>query len=109
MYVVYEIENKNQEIDNSVVAYNLNRLLNQIYRLLPLREEDEDWQKPLGTLLIELIGLCSLFPDLREGLKVISKLQGISALGNDLSFYEYRRTIFECCSLMSNIIKEIES
>lgn len=102
MYIVYDVD-----IDNSVVKYNLKRILNQIYRLLPLREEEEDWQKPLATLIIELAGMLHLFPDLREGLKVVSKLQGMLELGNDLDFYDYRRTIFECCSIVSSLEKSI--
>lgn len=102
MYIVYDAD-----VDNSVVKYNLKRILNQIYRLLPLREEEEDWQKPLATLIIELAGMLHLFPDLREGLKVVSKLQGMLELGNDLDFYDYRRTIFECCSIVSSLEKSI--
>lgn len=104
MYMVYE---ENLQVDSSVVKYNLKRILNQVYRLLPLREENEDWQKPLATLLIELVGLLHLFPDLKEGLKVISKLQGLLELGNDLDFYDYRRTIFECCSIISSLEQKI--
>lgn len=102
MYIVYDVD-----VDNSVVKYNLKRILNQIYRLLPLREEEEDWQKPLATLIIELAGMLHLFPDLREGLKVVSKLQGMLELGNNLDFYDYRRTIFECCSIVSSLEKSI--
>lgn len=102
MYIVYDVD-----VDNSVVKYNLKRILNQIYRLLPLREEEEDWQKPLATLIIELAGMLHLFSDLREGLKVVSKLQGMLELGNDLDFYDYRRTIFECCSIVSSLEKSI--
>ena len=102
MYIVYDVD-----VDNSVVKYNLKRILNQIYRLLPLREEEEDWQKPLATLIIELAGMLHLFPDLRERLKVVSKLQGMLELGNDLDFYDYRRTIFECCSIVSSLEKSI--
>ena len=102
MYIVYDVD-----IDNSVVKYNLKRILNQIYRLLPLREEEEDWQKPLATLIIELAGMLHLFPDLKEGLKVVSKLQGMLELGNELDFYDYRRTIFECCSIVSSLEKSI--
>lgn len=102
MYIIYDAD-----IENAAVKNSLKRILNQIYRLLPLREEGEDWEKPLATLLIELVGLLELFPDLKEGLKVICKLQGLLTLGNDLEFYEYRRTIFECCSIISSLEKQI--
>lgn len=102
MYTIY-----NTEIDNKAICENLHRIVNQIYRLLPLREEGADWQKPLYTLIIELTGLFELFPNVSEGLKALSKLQGIHSIGEDLEFYEYRRTIFECCSIISSIEKEI--
>ena len=101
MYTIYNVD-----IDDSTIKNNLNRILNQVYRLLPLREENEDWEKPLSTLLIELIGMVNLFPNLKEGLKVVSKLQGMLSLGNDLDFYEYRRTVFECCSIIASIEKQ---
>lgn len=104
MYIIYD---EDLNIDSSVVKHNLKRILNQIYRLLPLREEEQDWQKPLATVLIELIGLLHLFPDLKEGLKVVSKLQGMLELGNSLDFYDYRRTIFECCSMISSLEQKI--
>ena len=45
------------EIDNAAVVHNLKRITNQIYKLLPMREEGEDWKKPLATLLEELAGI----------------------------------------------------
>ena len=32
----------NSEVDNSVIAFNLNRLKNQIFHLLPANEEGEN-------------------------------------------------------------------
>ena len=32
----------NSEVDNAVIAFNLNRLKNQIFHLLPSNEEGED-------------------------------------------------------------------
>jgi hypothetical protein len=102
MNTIYE-----NEIENSAICYNLHRVVNQIYRLLPLREEGQDWKKPLSTLIIELSGLFNLLPQLSDGLKVLSKLEGLLTLGNDLEFYEYRRCIFECCSIISSIEKQL--
>ena len=50
-------------IDNSVVVDNLHRLINQVYKLLPNREEDIDWEKPLSTILEELAGMDRLLID----------------------------------------------
>ena len=39
----------------AAVERNLKRLTNQIYKLLPSREEGLDWQLPLDTIIEELI------------------------------------------------------
>ena len=40
----------NIEIDNKAIYSNLKKLTNQIYKLLPNREENVDWQSPLKTI-----------------------------------------------------------
>ena len=41
----------------AAVERNLKRLTNQIYKLLPSREEGLDWQFPLDTIIEELSGM----------------------------------------------------
>ena len=50
-------------IEIEAIEANLIRITNQIYKLLPLREEGGDWQKPLTTLMEELAGISRLFID----------------------------------------------
>ena len=50
-------------INLEAIKVNLERLTNQIYKLLPLREEGGDWQKPLYTIMEELAGMDRLFLD----------------------------------------------
>lgn len=104
MYMIFELN-----VDEFPVETTLHRIVNQIYRLLPLREEGEDWKKPLSTLIIELTGFFELFPNLSEGIRALNKLQGMLMIGDDLDFYEYRRTIFECCSIVSSLEKELSA
>ena len=54
------------EIDKSAIDKNLNRITNQIYKLLPSREEKSDWQKPLTTIIEELAGMDRLLFDQHE-------------------------------------------
>lgn len=98
----------NTEVNTETLVFNLKRLLGQVFQLLPLREEDKDWIKPLQTLENELCGLVALVPDLKEGLSVVSKLQGMLEKGEELEFLEFRRNIFECCSLLSFVINSVE-
>ena len=48
---------------NSLVVKDLRRLINQIWKLLPMRENQEDWQKQLNSVLVELRGLHAMFGD----------------------------------------------
>jgi hypothetical protein len=92
------------EIDKSAIDKNLNRITNQIYKLLPSREEKSDWQKPLTTIIEELVGMDRLLFDQHEVLfPLLCKLEGLFLLSEDKDFFLYRRTIFECLGLINNI------
>ena len=51
MILKYDID-----VQDMAVYSNLSRLTNQIYKLLPCREEGSDWEKPLATLMEEISG-----------------------------------------------------
>ena len=100
MILKYNVDIKEQTIHN-----RLQNLINQIYKLLPSREEGADWEKPLQTILEELAGMQRLtncgyseifFP-------LLNKLEGLYSLTEDDDFLCYRRTIFECLGLMNDL------
>lgn len=95
----------NINISEDIIDKDLKRLINQIYRLLPLRQEKEDWQKPLQTIIEQLVGLQRLFLKEQEQLFLIilCKLQGMKILVDQQHFSLYRRTIFECLNLLSEM------
>lgn len=97
----------NLDCDKKVLADKLHRLTGQVFRLLPAREEGEDWIKPLETIIVEVAGLFNLIDDLQTGLTVLSKLEGLRQQGTDVEFTLYRRTIFECCTLLSNLEQQM--
>lgn len=97
----------NIDCNNKVLADKLHRLTGQVFRLLPAREEGEDWIKPLETIIVEVAGLFNLINDLQTGLTVLSKLEGLRQQGTDIEFTLYRRTIFECCTLLSNLEQQM--
>lgn len=74
------------EINNETLAFNLNRLKNQIFHLLPLNEEGGDWLKPLDTIILEIAGLSNLFPDNSKMFELLTKLEGLKAQGADIDF-----------------------
>lgn len=48
-------------ISKEDIDTNVKRLTNQLWKLIPMREHDEDWQKQLDTVLIEIAGLNEIF------------------------------------------------
>lgn len=84
-----------------VIAADINRLTNQLWKLIPMRENEENWQSQLETVLIEVAGLYSLFDVDEEYLILLSKLEGLRQV--DTEFSIYRKTIFECISLLREI------
>ena len=94
----------NLNISDEIIDKDLKRIINQIYRLLPLREEKEDWQKPLQTIIEQLVGLQKLFLSEQETfLVLLCKLEGMKILIEQEHFQLYRRTIFECLNLLSEM------
>lgn len=73
---------------------------NQVFKLLPLREENNDWEKQADTILLELGGLQDLFVDEEViAITIIAKLNG---LDSNTPFAIYRKTIFEIISLLDS-------
>lgn len=93
---------KYQEYDFSIelIKKDLSRLINQIWKLLPMRENGEDWQKQLTSVMIEINGLHKMFGDQLDFLIILSKLNG---LDEDIDFMEYRTAVFSVISLMTNL------
>ena len=92
------------EIDNQLILKNLERLINQTYKLLPSREEGLDWKTPLSTITEEIAGMNYLFEGSfgTEPLTFLEKMEGLISL-EDKDFFFFRRTIFECLGLLNKI------
>ena len=99
----------NTFIENEAIIANLTRLINQIYKLLPSREENSDWQKPLITIQEELSGMDMLLLDHHKTLfQLMSKLEGLFTLTQKKDFMTFRKTIFECLNLVNNIKENVK-
>lgn len=100
----------NAEIDNESIAINLKRITNQVYKLLPSREEGMDWEKPLSTLLEEIAGMDRLLVGKHDILfPLLCKLEGLFILTQEEDFFLFRRTIFECLSLINDLTKTCQN
>lgn len=99
----------NINIDNNIIIQRFRTFVNQTYKLLPIREQGSDWQKPLQTLIEELVGMYNLLQcgddNKNTFLILFNKLEGLYSLVDDKDFFCYRRTIFECINLV-NVIKD---
>lgn len=91
----------NSCFDETVVQTDLRRLVNQIWKLLPMREKEEDWEKQLSSVLIELHGLQDIFDDQLNLLILLSKLEGLFC---SKDFASYRLTIFGAISLLTEVV-----
>lgn len=101
--------NKNIKIENEAIFMSFKRLTNQIYKLLPNREEGIDWQTPLTTIIEEVAGMTRLITFRQDLLfSLLSKLEGMHTLVNEEDFSLYRRTVFECLNLLSTLREEIK-
>lgn len=102
MILKYEIN-----IKDNVIASRFKILINQIYKLLPIREENGDWEKPLLTIIEQLAGMKRLIQQYEElFFPLLNKLEGLFTLIDKEDFSSYRRTIFQCLGLMNTLQKE---
>jgi hypothetical protein len=42
---------------------NVRRLTNQMWKLIPMREHEENWSKQLDTVILEIAGMNEIFMD----------------------------------------------
>ena len=100
----------NTHIENEAIVVNLKRITNQVYKLLPSREESADWEKPLSTLIEEIAGMDRLLVGHHKTLfPLLCKLEGLFVLTQEDDFFLFRRTIFECLSLINDLTKECQN
>lgn len=102
------IDSLNTEIDNSAIVNNLNRITDRVFKLLPMREEGKEWQVSLQNLTLEIIGLKELLSDQTILFNVLIKMKVLETLTSEEDFLNFRKTIFECLSLLNEIKKCLE-
>ena len=88
------------DFSKEVVKKDIYRLTNQLWKLIPMRENEEDWKKQLHTVIIEI----TIFVESLNFLVLLSKLEGISEEEN---FENYRKTVFESISLIQELKNDL--
>ena len=94
METKYNFEFSKEEINKEII-----RLTNQMWKLIPMRENHEEWEKQLTTVIIDIAGKDEIFLHNSQFLQLLSKLEGLRVV--DVDFSIYRKTIFECINLIN--------
>lgn len=84
------------------ISYDVKRLTNQLWKLIPMWENNEDWQKQLDTVTLEVVGMNEIFLSFPQFLQLLSKLEGLRK-SEELDFDLYRKTVFESINLLQEI------
>lgn len=83
-------------------AWNHNnaRLTNQIFKILPIFEEREDWKKQQQTIILELYGYNDMFIDNPNFMVLVAKLFALDHAEDKMIF---RKLIFEAITELKSI------
>ena len=94
METKYDFIFTEEEINKEII-----RLTNQMWKLIPMRENNEAWDKQLETVIIDIAGKDEIFLHNSQFLQLLSKLEGLRII--DVDFPIYRKTVFECINLIN--------
>lgn len=85
---------------DSVLAQDKKRLINQMWKLIPMKENRENWEKQLAIVIEEISGLNRIFFEQVNFLILLSKLEG---LYDTQDFMVYRSVVFESIGLLDSL------
>lgn len=94
------------KISNEDFNKNIIRLTNQIWKLIPMKEHNEDWLKQLDTVSIEIAGMYAVIETEHTShfLQLLFKLEGLKEK-QDIDFEIYRKTVFEIINILQGMKK----
>jgi hypothetical protein len=96
------------EFDKEAIINNIDRITNQIFKLLPSREEGEDWVAPLQNLILEITGMKALWIDQTRLFSLLCRLEALLSLTEEEDFLAFRKLIFECLRTLNEVKKCLE-
>lgn len=88
------------QITNNTLKQDKIRLINQLWKLIPMKENGENWESHLDNLILEISGLYLILP--LNLLILLSKLEGLK-INKDISFLTYRNTVFKAINLLEEV------
>lgn len=95
------LDKYNIKFPEETISKNITRLTNQMWKLIPMRENEENWEKQLETVIVEVVGLNEIFVMCPTFLQLLSKLEGLRV--KETNFELYRKTVFECINLIQEL------
>ena len=93
----------NIDIAEDAVIENIDRIINQIFKLLPSREEGGDWETPLHNLILEVGGMNKLLSDQTILFSLLCKMEALTTLTGEDDYFAFRKLIFECLGLLKQL------
>lgn len=93
-------------IPNNILHSDFLRLMNQLWKLIPMRENGENWERQLSMVTIEIAGLGELFGNYLDFTVLLSKLEGLLIEKNNVDFLDYRKTVFDSINLLKRLENE---
>jgi len=98
MVLKYDID-----IAEDAIIENIDRIINQIFKLLPSREEGGDWETPLHNLILEVGGMNRLLSDQTILFSLLCKMEALTVLTGEDDYLAFRKLIFECLGLLKQL------
>lgn len=100
------------DIPNSVCYNFFTRLVDKLFKIIPLKESNSDTVNSyIKDLIYELLGYNSIFEMTDCNPKVLNIVCILESVKNeDMKHYEYRRNIFKCITIakqLQNIVCEV--
>lgn len=94
------------DFEKTAVSADNKRLINQMWKLIPMREKNEDWQAQLIIVIEEVAGLKEIYNAHLDFLVLLSKLEGLTSNVCE-DFMIYRKTVFRCIELLDRLLKNV--
>lgn len=94
------------DFEKTAVSADNKRLINQMWKLIPMREKNEDWQAQLIIVIEEVVGLKEIYNAHLDFLVLLSKLEGLTSNVCE-DFMIYRKTVFRCIELLDRLLKNV--
>lgn len=91
---------KQFKFDQKAWSYNNTRLTNQIFKLLPMYENEENWQEQRRTVVDELYGYNKMFESNPHFMTLVAKLMALDYAEDKMIF---RKRIFEAITELKSV------